>query len=130
MIRAVSGRLSERLGQPVVVDNRGGATGTIGSESVAHAAPDGYTLLAHTNAGITILPHLNKKLPYDPIKDFAPVTIAASSPYLIVVNSETGGNARRAVRLRYAKAHPGELELRVVGQRRFDASRGVCCSAR
>jgi len=67
VIRAVSGRLSERLGQPVVVDNRGGATGTIGSESVAHAAPDGYTLLAHTNAGITILPHLNKKLPYDPI---------------------------------------------------------------
>ena len=80
VMRPVSVRLSERLGQPVVIDNRGGATGTIGSESVARAAPDGYTLLAHTNAGITILPHLNKKLPYDPLKDFAPVTMAASSP--------------------------------------------------
>ena len=108
VIRAVSGRLSERLGQPVVVDNRGGATGTIGSESVAHAAPDGYTLLAHTNAGITILPHLNKKLPYDPIKDFAPVTIAASSPYLMVVNPKVACNIV-AQFIALAKAKPGEL---------------------
>ena len=108
VIRAVSGRLSERLGQPVVVDNRGGATGTIGSEAVAHAAPDGYTLLAHTNAGITILPHLNKKLPYDPIKDFAPVTLAASSPYLFVVNPKVAATSVREL-IALAKAHPGEL---------------------
>ncbi len=108
VIRAVSGRLSERLGQPVVVDNRGGATGTIGSESVAHAAPDGYTLLAHTNAGITILPHLNKKLPYDPIKDFAPVTMAASSPYLMVVNPKVAATSV-AQFIAFAKAKPGEL---------------------
>ena len=108
VIRAVSGRLSERLGQPVVVDNRGGATGTIGSESVAHAAPDGYTLLAHTNAGITILPHLNKKLPYDPIKDFAPVTMAASSPYLMVVNPKVAATSV-AQFIALAKAKPGEL---------------------
>lgn len=108
VIRAVSGRLSERLGQPVVIDNRGGATGTIGSESVAHAAPDGYTLLAHTNAGITILPHLNKKLPYDPIRDFAPVTMAAQSPYLMVVNPKVPATTV-AQFIALAKAKPGEL---------------------
>jgi len=108
VIRAVSGRLSERLGQLVVVDNRGGATGTIGSEAVAHAAPDGYTLLAHTNAGITILPHLNKALPYDPIRDFAPVTLAASSPYLFVVNPKVAATTVAQL-IALAKARPGEL---------------------
>jgi tripartite-type tricarboxylate transporter receptor subunit TctC len=108
VIRAVSGRLTERLGQPVVIDNRGGATGTIGSEAVARAAPDGYTLLAHTNAGITILPHLNKKLPYDPIKDFAPVTLAASSPYLFVVNPKIPATSVAQL-IALAKAKPGEL---------------------
>jgi tripartite-type tricarboxylate transporter receptor subunit TctC len=108
VIRAVGPRLSERLGQPVVIDNRGGATGTIGSEAVARAAPDGYTLLAHTNAGITILPHLNKKLPYDPIKDFAPVTLAASSPYLFVVNPKVPATSVAQL-IALAKAKPGEL---------------------
>jgi tripartite-type tricarboxylate transporter receptor subunit TctC len=108
VIRAVGPRLSERLGQPVVIDNRGGATGTIGSEAVAHAVPDGYTLLAHTNAGITILPHLNKSLPYDPIRDFAPVTLAASSPYLLVVHPKLPV-ASVAQFIALAKARPGEL---------------------
>ncbi len=108
VVRAFGPRLSERLGQPVVVDNRGGATGTIGSEMVAHAAPDGYTLLAHTNAGITILPHLNKSLPYDPLKDFAPVTLATSSPYLLVVHPKISV-ASVAQLIALVKAHPGEL---------------------
>ena len=108
VVRALSGRLSERLGQPLVVDNRGGATGTIGSEAVAHSTPDGYTLLAHTNAGITILPHLNKKLPYDPIKDFAPVTMAAQSPYLMVVNPKVPATSV-AQFIAMAKAKPGEI---------------------
>ena len=108
VMRPVSVRLSERLGQPVVIDNRGGATGTIGSESVARAAPDGYTLLAHTNAGITILPHLNKKLPYDPLKDFAPVTMAASSPYIFVVHPKVAATSVAQI-IAMAKARPGEL---------------------
>jgi tripartite-type tricarboxylate transporter receptor subunit TctC len=108
VIRAVGPRLSERLGQPVVIDNRGGATGTIGSEAVAHSAPDGYTLLAHTNAGITILPHLNKHLPYDPLKDFAPVTLAASSPYVLVVHPKLAATTV-AQFIALAKARPGEL---------------------
>jgi len=108
VVRAMSPRLSERLGQPVVIDNRGGATGTIGSELVARAAPDGYTLLAHTNAGITILPHLNKRLPYDPLKDFAPITLAATSPYLLVVNPKLAAFSVAQL-IAFAKAHPGEL---------------------
>jgi tripartite-type tricarboxylate transporter receptor subunit TctC len=80
----------------------------IGSEAVAHAAPDGYTLLAHTNAGITILPHLNKALPYDPIKDFAPVTLAASSPYLFVVHPKIAATSVAQL-IALAKARPGEL---------------------
>ena len=108
VMRAVGPRLSERLGQPVVIDNRGGATGTIGSESVARAAPDGYTLLAHTNAGITILPHLNERLSYDPIRDFAPVTLAASSPYILVVHPKLAATSV-AQFIALAKARPGEL---------------------
>jgi tripartite-type tricarboxylate transporter receptor subunit TctC len=108
VIRAVNGRLAERLGQPVVIDNRGGATGTIGSEAVARAVPDGYTLLAHTNAGITILPHLNKRLPYDPIKDFAPITLAASSPYVLVVHPTLAVSTVPQF-IALAKARPGEL---------------------
>lgn len=108
VIRPVAARLAERLGQPVVVDNRGGATGTIGSEAVARAAPDGYTLLAHTNAGITILPHLNKALPYDPIRDFAPVTLAASSPYLFVVDPKVAATSVAQL-IALARARPGEL---------------------
>jgi tripartite-type tricarboxylate transporter receptor subunit TctC len=108
VMRAVGPRLSERLGQPVVIDNRGGATGTIGSEAVAHAAPDGYTLLAHTNAGITVLPHLNKALPYDPLRDFAPVTLAASSPYVLVVHPKLAANSVAQL-VALAKARPGEL---------------------
>jgi tripartite-type tricarboxylate transporter receptor subunit TctC len=86
VMRALTPQLTQRMGQSIVIDNRGGATGTIGSEAVARAAPDGYTLLAHTNAGITILPHLNPKLPYAPLKDFTTVTLAASSPYILVVH--------------------------------------------
>ena len=75
---------------------------------VARAAPDGYTLLAHTNAGITILPHLNKSLPYDPLKDFAPVTLATSSPYLLVVHPKVAAKSVAQL-IAFAKAHPGEL---------------------
>jgi len=114
VMRPVGARLSERLGQPVVIDNRGGATGTIGSESVARAAPDGYTLLAHTNAGITILPHLNKRLPYDPLKDFAPVTMAASSPYIFVVHPKVAATSVAQI-IAMAKARPGALNYATSG---------------
>jgi tripartite-type tricarboxylate transporter receptor subunit TctC len=78
--------LSERLGQPVVIDNRGGAGGSMGMEAVARATPDGYTILAGLTAQLAVNPALYKKLPYDPIKDFAPITLFADGPYLLVVH--------------------------------------------
>src|SRR5439155_6678965 len=70
--RLVGGKLSESLGQPVLVENRGGAGGTIAAEAAAKAAPDGYTLLQNSITTHGIGPHLYAKLPYDPVKDFAP----------------------------------------------------------
>ena len=108
VMRAIGPKVSERLGQPVIVDNRGGATGAIGAEMVAHAAPDGYTLLAHTSAGLTIVPNLQKKLAFDPVRDFAPVTLATSSPYMLVVNPKLPA-ASVAELIALAKKRPGEL---------------------
>jgi len=72
--RLVGGKISESLGQPVVVENRGGAGGTIAADAVAKAAPDGYTLLQNSITTRGVGPHLYAKLPYDPVKDFAPVS--------------------------------------------------------
>lgn len=83
--RTIGRKLSESLGQPVVVDNRGGANGGIGTEICAHATPDGYTLLMGNSGPMTINPVLYKKVPYDPIKDFAPITLATSYMYVLVV---------------------------------------------
>lgn len=86
--RAVGGKLAERLGQPVVVDNRAGAASNIGSEHVARSPADGYTVLLGT-ISLSINPSLYPKLPYDALKDFAPVTQISSSPFLLVVNPGT-----------------------------------------
>ena len=73
--RAIGAKLSEALGQPVVIDNRGGAGGGLGADSVAKSAPDGHTILLGTTGTHTINPNLYSKLPYDPIKDFVAVTL-------------------------------------------------------
>jgi tripartite-type tricarboxylate transporter receptor subunit TctC len=86
IMRPFAQYLSERLGQPVVIDNRGGAGGSMGMEAVARAAPDGYTLAAGLTAQLAVNPALYKKLPYDPVKDFAPITLFADGPYLLVVH--------------------------------------------
>jgi len=83
--RTVASKLSARLGQPVVVDNRGGAGGIIGIETVAKAPSDGYTLLFASNTVVTNAAAEGKKLPYDPVKDLAPIGEAGSVPFLIVV---------------------------------------------
>ena len=86
--RLVGGKVSEALGQPVLVENRGGAGGTIAADAVAKAAPDGYTLLQNSITTHGVGPHLYSKLPYDPVKDFAPVSGLALLPLVMAVNAE------------------------------------------
>ncbi len=85
--RLVAEQLSKALGEPVVVDNRGGAGGSIGAESVARAAPDGYTLLVGSNGPLTVNPFVQAHLPYDPLKDFAPVALTSYVPHVIILNT-------------------------------------------
>ena len=106
--RIVAGKLSEALGVQVVVDNRGGAGGTIGGEIVAHAAPDGYTLLAGSVSTHSFNPTIHKKLGYDPLGDFAPISLFAIAHNLLVANPALpANNVKELVAL--AKAKPGSL---------------------
>src|SRR5215475_13336480 len=106
--RLVAPRLSEALGQTVIMDNRSGANGTIGSAVVAHAAPDGYTLLAATPASHVTAVHLMKDLLFDPVKDFTPIMAAAEPVTALVVNAELPVNSVQEL-IAYAKANPGKL---------------------
>jgi len=85
--RLVGGGMAEALGQPVVVENRAGAGGSIGAELVARAAPDGYTLLTGSNGPLTVNPFVQAKLGYDPLKDFAPVGLTSLVPHALIVNA-------------------------------------------
>jgi len=108
MARSLAQKLSERLGQPIVVDNRGGAGGTIGAEAVASAPPDGYTLLFSTMGVLAINPSLYDKLRYDPVKDFAPVSLTHATANLLVVHpSVPAKDVKELIAL--AKAKPGTL---------------------
>jgi tripartite-type tricarboxylate transporter receptor subunit TctC len=86
--RLVGGKLAESMGQPVLVENRGGAGGTIATDAVAKAPADGYTLLQNSITTHGVGPHLYSKLPYDPVKDFAPVSMLALLPLVMAVNAE------------------------------------------
>jgi tripartite-type tricarboxylate transporter receptor subunit TctC len=106
--RLVGEKLSHALGQPVVVDNRAGAGGTAGSDVVAKSAPDGYTLLLGTSSTHAIAPSLYPRLAYDPVRDFAPVTLLGTATILMVVHpSVPAKNVAEFVAL--AKARPGQL---------------------
>ena len=84
-------RCQAALGQPVVVDNRGGAGGSIGAEVVARATPDGYTLLVGSNGPLTVNPFVQAKLGYDPLKDFAPVALTSYVPHVIIAEQQGRG---------------------------------------
>ena len=112
--RLVAQRLSERLGQQVIVDNRGGAGGTIGTDNAAKSAPDGYTLLLSTTSTLAVAPSAYSKLPYDPVKDFVPVAPVAVTPYLLVVNTGVAANTL-AEFVTLAKAQAGKLNYASAG---------------
>ena len=103
--RVVGQVVTEQLGQPVIVDNRAGAAGAIGSEQVARAAPDGYTLLLGATTTHGINPVL-QKLPYDPLKDFTPVSLVATIPHVLVVNPSLPVNTLPDL-IKYARSKPG-----------------------
>jgi tripartite-type tricarboxylate transporter receptor subunit TctC len=108
LARALGQKLSEVLEQPVVVDNRPGAGGSIGAEAAAKAAPDGYTLLMGQLGPLAVSPAIYKKLPYDPVKSFAPVCLMAIVPSVLVVNTSLPFSSAAEL-IAYAKKNPGRL---------------------
>jgi tripartite-type tricarboxylate transporter receptor subunit TctC len=114
LARAIAPELSRAFGQQFIVDNRGGAGGNVGAELVSKATPDGYTLLMGTVGTHGINRALYDKLPYDPIKDFAPITMVAGVPNVMEMQAEKAralgiNNVRDFIK--YAKAHPGKLNM-------------------
>ena len=106
--RMVAQKLTMALKQQVVADNRPGAGGLIAAELVAKSAPDGYTLLLANVATMAIIPNVQKKVPYDPVRDFAPVSLVASAPLLVVVHPSLPVTSVRQL-IALAKAKPGQL---------------------
>jgi tripartite-type tricarboxylate transporter receptor subunit TctC len=110
LARTVGAKVGEALGQTIVVDNRAGAGGMLGSDLVAKAEPDGYTILLGTGAthGLTLL--LSKTVPYDPVRDFTPITAAVEVPIILVVHPSIPANNGREL-VDWAKKNPGKLSF-------------------
>ena len=113
LTRIMAPRLTELLGQPIVVDNRAGGNSQIGTELAARAAPDGYTLL-HVDTSFTSNPSLFAKLPYDAMRDFAPVSLLASAPVVLIVHPSVPARSLKEL-IALAKARPGELNFATGG---------------
>ena len=107
MARLVGRHLSVRIGQQIVIDNRPGASGILGSEVVSKAAPDGYTLLI-ANVSLVVNPFLYPKMPYDPLTAFIPVTMVNSAPLLLVLHPSIAAKSVTEL-IAYARSHPGQL---------------------
>ena len=112
--RIVAQKLGDRIGQPLVVENRGGAGGTIGTEAVAKAAPDGYTLGFASTSTHAVAPAVYARLGYDPVKDFAPISLVAVTPYLLVVNPKVPVNSLKEF-VDYVKPKPGKFNYASAG---------------
>lgn len=112
--RAVSQKLAESFGQPVVVDNRSGAGGNIGMDIVAKAPADGYTIVESSFGPLVISPFVYPKLPYDPVKDLAPITLAAASWFFMAVHPSVPAKSVKEL-IAVAKAKPGSLNIASAG---------------
>jgi tripartite-type tricarboxylate transporter receptor subunit TctC len=114
LARQLGQKLSDRLGKPVVIENRTGAGTVIGAASVAKAAPDGYTIMLGTSTPFAITATLNKSLPYDPGKDFAPIALTSNAPFLLLVNPEQPVRSVAEL-VGLAKSKPGQLSYGSAG---------------
>jgi tripartite-type tricarboxylate transporter receptor subunit TctC len=114
LARLIGDKLKDRLGQPVVVDNRPTAGGTVATDLTAKSPPDGYTMVMSFNGPLAFGPHLYTKLPYDPHKDLAPVIITSSQPNVLVVNANLPVKSVKEL-VAYARANPGKLNYASVG---------------
>src|SRR5258708_3045056 len=108
LARITADWLTQRLGQPVVPDNRPGASGAIAADLVARAEPDGYTLLSVASPQLAVVPHV-QKISYDPVKDFAPISIVGTNAFALGCNSEKTPVKSLAELVDYARARPGQL---------------------
>ena len=112
--RILADKIKDPLGQPVIVENRVGAGGTIGTDAAAKAAPDGYTMVLSFNGPLAFGPHIYKSLPYDPFKDLAPVIITTSQPNLLAVNAALPVKNLKEL-IAYAKNNQGKLNYGSIG---------------
>ena len=112
--RPLAQKLTENLGQQVIVDTRGGANGNIGMEFVAKSPPDGYTLLFALSAQFAVNPSLYPKLPYDPVRDYAPISLLANAPYLLIVHPSLPVKSVPEL-LAFVKQRPGQLAYSSAG---------------
>jgi tripartite-type tricarboxylate transporter receptor subunit TctC len=108
MARLVGQRLTESLGQQVIVENRGSAGGIVGAEATARAVPDGYTIMLAPQAAVTINPAVYKKLPYDPLRDYEPITQITSGAYMMVIHPSLPAKTVKEF-IALAKRRPGEI---------------------
>jgi tripartite-type tricarboxylate transporter receptor subunit TctC len=114
LARLIGDKLKDRLGQPVVVENRPAAGGTAATDFVAKSPPDGYAMVMSFNGPLAYAPHLYTKLPYDPLKDLAPVVITSSQPNVLAVTASLPVHSVQEL-VAYAKANPGKLNYASVG---------------
>ena len=112
--RPIAQMLSERWGQPVIIENHGGASGMIGADIVAKAPPDGYTLLVSASAEVALNVALFPKMPYDPVRDFAPITLATVTPMALVMHSSVPITSLKEY-IAIARAKPGSMTFGSVG---------------
>lgn len=118
MSRLIAPKMSERLGQPVIVENRPGASGMLGLDLVVKSPPDGYTIGAGQGGNLCVLPHTSKNVPYDALKDFTPLAISTTNYLVIVANSSQPFKTLPEM-IAYAKANPGKLTVATNGEGGF-----------